>query len=121
MYVKITNVLTNSSLRMFALPQNREKFSEHVKDGIREIQVIIDEDFYRTLLTHPVVMEESTAWYFKDGADDKLLEGIKLHKYEHLSTMNNIHEHEYYSRVVGSDTADYIVSKRLAPPYRGMA
>ncbi|MGG0667721.1 hypothetical protein ABE073_04245 [Lederbergia citrisecunda] len=119
MKVKITNVLTNSTLRLFALPQNRDKFSEHV-DEIRELQIIIDEDFYKTLLSNPVVMEEGTAYYFKDGAEDKALEGIKLHKYEYLSTMNNIHEHEHYSKIEGSDTADYIISKRLAEPYRIM-
>jgi transcriptional regulator with XRE-family HTH domain len=121
MKVKITKVLTNSALTVFALPQNKGEFNKRIKeDNTREIQVIVDENFYKTLLSHPVVMEESAAWYFKDGVEDELLAGIKLHKYEHLSTMNNIHEHEYHQKIVGSDTADYEVSKRLAEPYRNL-
>lgn len=113
--VKRTEVLTDSTLKFFALPQHKEEFNKHFpEDKTRKIMMIIDEDFYKELLVHPVIIDERYVGNFMEGA----LEGITPYKYEHLSTMDNIHEHEYYNKISDCDTADYTVSKRLQEPYR---
>lgn len=57
--VKRTKVLTDSTLKFFSLPQFKEDFKKHFKEeNIREILMIIDEDFYKALLVNPVVTDE---------------------------------------------------------------
>lgn len=113
--VKRTEVLTDSTLKFFALPQNKEEFNKHFpEDKTRKIMMIIDEDFYKALLLNPVIIKEGPADLFEGGA----LEGITPYKYEHLSTMDNITEHEHYNKISDCDTAVYSVSRRLAEPYR---
>lgn len=115
MRVKRTEVLTDSTLRFFALPKHAEEFNMHFsEDKTREIMMIIDEDFYKALLVNPVIIEKDSVKYFAEGA----LEGITPYKYKHLSTMDNITEHEHYSSISDSETADYVVSKRLKEQYR---
>lgn len=115
MRVKRTEVLTDSSLRFFALPQNEDEFNKHFpKDKVRKEIMIIDEDFYKSLLVHPVIVDEKATDNFLEGA----LDGITPIKVAHLSTLDNITEHEYYNKITDSDTADYVVSKRLKDIYR---
>src|SRR5690625_699264 len=60
--VKVTKVLTDSPLRIFALTQHAAEFHKIIpKEKSREIVVIIDEDFYKTLLENPVVIDKETA------------------------------------------------------------
>lgn len=113
--VKRTEVLTDSTLKFFALPQNEEEFNKHFpKDKVRSLTMIIDENFYKALLVHPVIVDERATDNFVEGA----LDGITPYKYVHLSTLDNITEHEYYNKITDSDTADYVVSKRLKDIYR---
>lgn len=113
--VKRTEVLTDSTLKFFALPQNKEVFSEHFpEDRTRKIMMIVDEDFYKALLVHPMIIKESET----DGFTEEAIKGITPYEWEHLSTLDNITEHEFYHKIRGCDTADYEVSKRLAEPYR---
>lgn len=113
--VKRTKVLTDSTLKFFSLPQFKEDFKKLFKEeNTREILMIIDEDFYKTLLVNPVVTDERFIGNFVEGA----LDGIKPYKYEYLSTMNNIHENEVSYEIAGSETADFRISRRLAEPYR---
>lgn len=113
--VKRTEVLTDSTLKFFSLPQNKRIFNKHFpEDRTRKIIMIIDEDFYKALLAHPMIIKESET----DGFTEEAIEGITPYEYEHLSTLDNITEHEFYHKVRGCDTADYEVSKRLAEPYR---